>query len=205
MSGPLYRKADKRAAFQRCFGLLCGGRLLLFQHELSAFAKEAPPRAYARKVGTVKLINCYLYSGLVVEGTAKETKDKTAPLADIGPPDASRPGQHVLPRVYREDGCTSADEDYMTCFVLWKASSRALFRSKSAKPTTESDEEKPEHKSGKIKTRLRYISRLGVPGKSIIFRARSREERDRWVMALRLEIERSQRGLSLHDDGVRVE
>lgn len=45
---------------------------------------------------------------------------------------------------------------------------------------------------GKTKQRLRYVSQLGVPGRSIVFKARSRAERDHWVMAIGTEIDRLQ-------------
>jgi len=45
---------------------------------------------------------------------------------------------------------------------------------------------------GKTRNRLRYVSRLGVPGRSVVFKARSRAERDHWVMNIGMEIERLQ-------------
>lgn len=53
--------------------------------------------------------------------------------------------------------------------------------------TTDSDIGK-----GKTRNRLRYVSRLGVPGRSVVFKARSRAERDHWVMNIGMEIERLQ-------------
>ena len=52
---------------------------------------------------------------------------------------------------------------------------------------------------GKTRQRLRYVSRLGVTGRSTVFKTRSRAERDHWVMNIGLEIER------LHqEDEIRV-
>ena len=66
----------------------------------------------------------------------------------------------------------------MTCFVVWRAMKRSIF-----KATEEQGE-------GKTKQSLRYGSRLGVTGRSIVFKTRSRAERDHWVMAINTEIER---------------
>ena len=68
----------------------------------------------------------------------------------------------------------------MTCFVIWHGKKRSLFRANDAAGT------------GKMTQRLRYVSTLGVPGRSIVFKARSRAERDHWVMSIGLEIERVQ-------------
>ena len=68
----------------------------------------------------------------------------------------------------------------MTCFVIWQPRTKAFF-----KATEEQD-------SGKTRQRLRYVSKLGVQGRSIVFKARSRAERDHWVMSIGLEIDRAQ-------------
>ena len=49
-----------------------------------------------------------------------------------------------------------------------------------------------EQDSGKSRQRLRYVSKLGVKGRSIVFKARSRAERDHWVMSIGMEIDRLQ-------------
>ena len=65
----------------------------------------------------------------------------------------------------------------MTCFVIWQATRKSFFRS---------------GESAEGGGRLRYVSRLGVPGRSMVFKARSRAERDHWVMSVGMEIERLQ-------------
>ena len=70
----------------------------------------------------------------------------------------------------------------MTTFVIWQPQSRSLFK------TDEQQE------SGRTKQRLRYVSRLGTPGRSIVFKTRSRAERDHWVMSIGMEIDRLQVG-----------
>ena len=63
----------------------------------------------------------------------------------------------------------------MTCFVLWHGSRRSIF--------TKRDEE-----GAKVGTRM--VPPLGHTGKAIVFMARSRLERDTWVMSIAMEIER---------------
>lgn len=70
----------------------------------------------------------------------------------------------------------------MTCFVIWQATKKSFFKAR------EDSEE------GKTRQRLRYVSRLGVPGRGMVFKARSRAERDHWVMSVGMEIERLQQG-----------
>lgn len=70
----------------------------------------------------------------------------------------------------------------MTTFVIWQPQSRSFFKA---------DEQQ---ESGKTRQRLRYVSRLGTPGRSIVFKTRSRAERDHWVMNIGTEIDRLQVG-----------
>lgn len=70
----------------------------------------------------------------------------------------------------------------MTCFVIWQATKKSFFKAND------------ETEEGKARQRLRYVSKLGVPGRSMVFKARSRAERDHWVMSVGMEIERLQQG-----------
>ena len=94
--------------------------------------------------------------------------------------DSNHPGHSALPRVYRDDNWTSIDEDTTTCFVVWHGRRKSLFRANA------------EAGDGSIRSRLRYVSSLGVPGRSMVFKTRSRAERDHWVMSISMEIERLQ-------------
>jgi len=67
----------------------------------------------------------------------------------------------------------SSDEDAMTCFVVWYNSKKSFVKSA---------------REGKVKR----VAALGHTGSSIVFKARSRQERDIWVMAIGVEIERLQ-------------
>lgn len=86
-------------------------------------------------------------------------------------------GQHALPRIY-PDGYTSQDEDTMTCFVVWHGTRRTKF--------TRTDDD------GKVVKQ--NLAQLGKTGKANVFKARSRLERDQWVMSISMEIERLNTG-----------
>lgn len=68
----------------------------------------------------------------------------------------------------------------MTCFVIWHGRRKSIFRANEDTGT------------GSTRQKLRYVSRLGVPGRSIVFQTRSRAERDHWVLNIGMEIDRLQ-------------
>lgn len=75
----------------------------------------------------------------------------------------------VVPRIYK-DGWKSAESETLRCIILWFPRKKAV--------TTNSA------------TKLRTVNRLGVSGHRYIFVARSRQEKEQWVMALSHEIEK---------------
>jgi hypothetical protein len=99
--------------------------------------------------------------------------------------DSNRPGHNALPRVYLEDNWTSTDEDTMNCFVIWHGKSKSFFKANA------------QQDDGRVKQNLRYVSSLGRPGRAMVFKARSRAERDHWVMNLNMEIERLQQAADI--------
>ena len=131
------------------------------------------PHIQHERATAIDLKDCYIYSGLVTEGDLLYQNQTF---------DSNHPGHHALPRLYREDGWTSTDEDTMTTFVIWQARKRSFFKARE------------DQGEGKTRQRLRYVSQLGVPGRSIVFKTRSRAERDHWVMSVGMEIERLQQG-----------
>lgn len=173
MSGVLYRKPTRHSTFMRCGVILCHGKLLVFHGTLrKRTGKEVLHIQHDRET-VINLKDCYIYSGLVTEGDLLYQNQTF---------DSNHPGHHALPRIYLEDGWTSTDEDTMTCFVIWHAKRKSFFRASGNEA------------EGKNRRRLQYVSRLGVPGSSIVFKARSRAERDHWVLAIGMEIDRLQSG-----------
>ena len=173
ISGTLYRKPKRHSTFLRCGVILCHGRLLIFHGTLRERSGKEVRHIQHDRLSSIDLSNCYLYSGLVTEGDLLYQNQTF---------DSNHPGHHALPRVYLEDGWTSTDEDTMTCFVIWQPRNKSWFKASE------------EQGSGRTRQKLRYVSRLGVPGRSIVFKTRSRAERDHWVMSIGMEIDRLQAG-----------
>lgn len=182
MSGMLYRKPRRHATFQRCGVLLAGGQLLIFHATMRKMTGEQVKHIHQQRQQAIDLRDCYVYSGLITDDDLLYHNQTF---------DSNHPGMHALPRVYLEDGWTSQDEDTMTCFVVWHALKKSLFRAVVG-----------EKEDGGKRQKLRQVSRLGVPGRSIVFKCRSRAERDHWVMNVGMEIDRLQ---LVQDEEVRVE
>ncbi|KAF2136103.1 uncharacterized protein K452DRAFT_280496 [Aplosporella prunicola CBS 121167] len=175
IAGTLYRKPRRHGTFTRCSVILSSGKLLVFQDSLRKATGKQISHIHNEHTATIDLRDCYLYSGLVTENDLLY-QNRTF--------DNNRPGHTALPRIYLEDGWTSTDEDSMTCFVIWHAARRSLFRREKLH-SPEDKERDPARK-----TRFKWVSQLGVPGNTMVFKARSRAERDHWVLAIQTEIEK---------------
>ena len=202
ISGLLYRKPRRHSTFQRCGVILTGGQLLIFQASVRRLTGAQIKHTHQEKMQSIDLKDCYIYSGLITQDDLLYQNQTF---------DSNRPGIHALPRVYREDGWTSIDDDTMTCFVVWHGLRKSWFRAlvgaeddgkKTTKTTTKKKKEDGSAIAGGMRHTLRQVSRLGVPGRSIVFKCRSRAERDHWVMSGGLEIDRLQQQM---DEEVRVE
>ncbi|KAF4547921.1 Pleckstrin-like domain-containing protein 2 [Elsinoe fawcettii] len=181
VSGQLYRKKRIHATFEKVYVILCRGKLLLYRDTERTISGKKVEHIYHERIGTVELKDCYLYSGLITESDLLY-QNRTF--------DSNMPGNTALPRVWRGDGWSSTDEDAMTTFALWSGARKGWFWNRDG---TGADA------GGGIKGRLKRVNQLGVKGKSMVFKCRSRAERDHWVLAIMAEIERVAR-----DDGVRV-
>jgi hypothetical protein len=169
LSGPLYRKPRMHGNFTLMHCILVPGSLLIFQSVLRKRTGKVVPHVHHAREQKMDLEGCYLYSGLLTENDL---------LYHNRTFDANSPGHHALPRIWPEDGWNNFDEDVMTCFVLWRPSGKSWFR----------DEDQEE--GGGTKRRFKRVSALGKTGNRVVFRARSRAERDQWVLAIGAEIER---------------
>ncbi|KAJ9605406.1 hypothetical protein H2200_010063 [Cladophialophora chaetospira] len=185
MSGSLFLKKRRRATFHRCQVILSGGKLLIFQSALRKTTGEQVRFIHQEKQQEVDLKDCYVYSGLIVEDDLLYT-NRTF--------DANHPGLASLPRVYLEDGWTSADVDVMTCFVVWMNRKKGWFRTagaaeQSSRSATGSGSEDGKSR-GRTRAKLKRVGQLGVPGRGMVFKCRSRAERDHWVLSVASEIEK---------------
>ncbi|RMD44526.1 hypothetical protein DV735_g539, partial [Chaetothyriales sp. CBS 134920] len=179
LAGLLYRKPRRRGTFERCSVILSGGKMVIFQAALRKMTGQLVKHIHNQRMEVIDLKNCYVYSGLVVE-------DDLVYQANVF--DSNKPGGGGLPRVYRKDGWTSQDRDVMTCFVVWQNKTKSWFRAEEGGQSGE-DSDANSNKEGK-RSKLRRVAKLGVEGRGIVFKCRSRVERDHWVLSLSQEIER---------------
>lgn len=172
MSGQLYRKPRRHATFSRCHVLLTGGKLLIFRSTLRQRNGVQIPHIHQELEASIDLRDCYIYSGLATEMDllyANQTFD------------SNNPGLYALPRVYLSSNAfTSRDEDTAITFVVWQPLAKSYFRAQERGA------------QGEAKRSLRHVSTLGKHGRTIVFKARSRVEKDRWVLSISSEIDRLQ-------------
>lgn len=187
LSSPLYYKPRRHATFSRCSVILSHGHMLIFHSTLRSRTSGTALRHIQHpRLTSLSLGNCYIYSGLITE---------TDLLYQNTTFDSNHPGHHALPRIYLPDNSgdggggswTSTDEDTMTSFVIWQPRNKSWFRASLDDATAAPNNKSTRH-------RLRHVTRLGVPGRAIVFKARSRAERDHWVLSVGMEIERLQAG-----------
>ncbi|KAF2719292.1 hypothetical protein K431DRAFT_286881 [Polychaeton citri CBS 116435] len=194
MSGLLFRKPRRHTTFTRCHCILSAGHLLVFQDTLRKQSGRKIPNIHHERIASIDLHGCYLYSGTLAENELLYHNQTF---------DANDPGHHALPKLYLEDGWTSTDEDANTTFVIWHPTSKQWFRSSQTQDdvkTAAAAAASRDEGQGKANLKLKRVSQLGVKGRNIVFKARSRAERDHWVLSLQVEIER----LISQTEGVRL-
>ncbi|KAE8351350.1 Pleckstrin homology domain-containing protein [Aspergillus coremiiformis] len=172
MSGQLYRKPRRHSTFKRCDVVLTDGKLLIFRSSLRKRNGVEIPHAHSSLEATIDLSDCYVYSGLLTESDLLYTNQTF---------DSNRPSHRTLPRAYLStDVYTSSDEDTAITFVVWQPLRKNLFRA-------------PEKReNGQMKQTLKQVPKLGVHGRTAVFKARSRIDKDRWVLSIASEIDRLQ-------------
>lgn len=161
--GLLYRKSSVHSTFKKFECVISNGQLTMYHHLHWTATGDQERHIHHSKYERVELRECYIYSGTSAETEligARETSDREGP------------GRHTLPRLYG-DGWTAQDEQEALSFVIWTGRRRVALR-----------------KSDKDDSEKNSVSRLGVPGRSTIYMARSRQERDHWVQVLKSEIQR---------------
>ena len=91
----------------------------------------------------------------------------------------------------------------MTTFVLWHSKSKSWFRSSQNRDDVKDSQKQVARAGGagagdgnstnsntSKRSKFTRVSQLGVTGRSVVFKARSRAERDHWVLGISNEIER---------------
>ncbi|AQZ11736.1 SPO71 (YDR104C) [Zygosaccharomyces parabailii] len=188
--GILYQKPKKHAVFSKYMVVLVPGFLILYhsyRRSKTGFAKNSFDH---RHYMTVPIEHCYVYSGTLTE---LDLLDRSRDFDELNP------GTHALPRIY-SDGWASSETETSRCFTLWFGKKRFLSRS-SKNLQSEKDYQNEIPKMSDLKSEpqggnthnpnmLKMIRQLGVSGRSMVFMARSRQERDLWVLSLFYEMER---------------
>lgn len=189
LSGQLYRKARRHGTFQRCGVVLTGGKILIYQSTLRKMSGAQVANIHQDKQQVIDLQGCYVYSGLIVEDDLLY-QNRTFDANHMGT-------MAALPRVWADDGWTSTDVDVMCCFVVWMNTRKGWFRTAGntmfdGRDSSNAGDERTDVKNGPSKSRakLKRVRQLGVPGRGMVFKCRSRAERDLWVLNLNIEIER---------------
>lgn len=190
IQGRLFQKPKKFASFRQYQVILSNGKLLLYNLTNSLYNNGV----CHTKLMTVDLANSstYVYSGPVTESDLLQGRDRSF--------DSKNPGAHYIPRVYA-DGWRSSEPEEHRCFVLWFGRKKPLkikrSQFKQGIDTKELDDNADGDKDGDAEGKnngidldIKFVNRLGVTGVSMVFLARSRQERDLWVLALNTEIER---------------
>jgi len=202
-SGILFRKPHIHTTFTRCHVLLVHGQMLIFEDVMRTMTGQRTASIRHDRVKTIDLKNCYMYAGLSTENDL---------LYQHSPFNATNPGSKALPRMFLEDHWTSIDEDAMCTFVLWQSRKKGWHLHKHVQDMEDDDleddveeeeleieiEDNATSKSSKnnasqapvVTQTLKRVNRLGKQGRSIVFKARSRAERDHWVLSISTEIER---------------
>ncbi len=188
MKGVLHQKPKKHSTFRGYYAILCPGFLILYKlyrRDLFGVATSQPD--YRHHL-TIPLSGCYIYSGTQTFCNLLQ-RDLTF--------DKMNPGNHPLARVY-EDGWKSSEEEEQRCFILWFGKKRDLSNSHINKTQESSmknsntlfEAVKPPSDIVQNPSCLRMFGRLGATGHSMVFMARSRQEKDLWVTSLFSALER---------------
>ncbi|CAR26808.1 ZYRO0C01980p [Zygosaccharomyces rouxii] len=187
--GVLHQKPKKHSVFSKYWVVLIPGFLILYRYfrkSKTGYVKSSIDHVHHM---TIPIEECYVYSGTLTELDLID-RDKTF--------DEFNPGSHSLPRIY-DDGWTSSETETSRCFTLWfgkkkilSKSSRNLREQSGQNNSPQISDLKNEPASGNLQNpnMIKMVKQLGVSGRSMVFMARSRQERDIWVLSLHYELER---------------
>ncbi|CAH2351429.1 hypothetical protein CLIB1423_03S06106 [[Candida] railenensis] len=183
MSGYLYVKPKVHSDFAQYFVVLCPGFLLLF-----TFSKRSKRTGVSKETSsyehymTIGLNSTYLHSGESTAGDLLYTRKEF---------DSRHPGHHTLPRIY-SNGWKSAEEEPIRCFSIWMGKKRNYTgKAKSNYEGLESGNlGNARNTLPKNPGFVRMYQKFGLTGKTILFMARSRQERELWVTNILIETDR---------------
>lgn len=184
MSGFLFQKSKKHSNFNKYYVVLCPGYVVLFtifKRSLSkgTWKKTATFEHYL----TIPIADCYIYAG---NATSLDLLEQPSDA------DPRYPTRHSLPRLYT-DGWRSSEDELQCCFTLWIGKKRSIQGNERASSKYFADNKTDRSEKGSIQKNpglAKMIQKLGITGKSIVFKARSRQEREIWTHKLLAEVDR---------------
>lgn len=171
--GQLFLKLKKHANWHKYCVVLVPGYLVIYKFRARRLNGTVRPTTHHEKVLSVPLNRCYLYLGAL---TVPDLLDRNTEYHAL-------PGDALLPRLYPKDGWRSLEEEYNRCFTLWLGPKRRIRTDHLA----DNDVLNPGFAT--------LVRRLGVTGKSLVFMARSRQERELWTRDILAEIDRATLGV----------
>lgn len=186
--GVLHQKPKKHSVFSKYWVVLIPGFLILYRYFRRSKTGYAKPSVDHAHYMTIPIEQCYVYSGTLTELDLLD-RDKTF--------DEFNPGSHSLPRIY-DDGWRSSETETSRCFTLWFGKKRILSKSPknsqnqsdcSNSPQVSDLKDEP-NGNAQNPNMIKMVKQHGVSGRSMVFMARSRQERDIWVLSLHYELER---------------
>ena len=203
--GRLFRKSRTHQAFKSRYFVLIHGRLLsykLIRSTRTARARQNTGIFHKRQETVVHLRDAYVYSGKLTEAFLPESSQGAQNLGVGG----GAGDRHRLPRVYR-DGLQSFDDEEDCTFVI---------RYRPQRVNVAADPVAVKSPDGRVSLKAKWgggavasnnVSTLPPLGerttKDLVLRARSRADRDLWVRALKIEIERLGKDDPEREDGLR--
>src|SRR5271169_1806218 len=107
--GPLYAKFRRRQTFNNFMAVLTSRTLIIYEHTARSIRGIAQPRIHYKKLRSIDLRHCYVYSGTMVDSELMYQTTTLDPHL----------GYRVLPKVYW-DRWTSVDDD-LSYFSLQKS------------------------------------------------------------------------------------
>lgn len=183
-NGYLFVKGKKHTDFRKLLVILCPGFLTLFlvfeRTTVSGIWKKTPCLSHYL---TIPISQCYIYLGNM---TAMDLLERNRNV------DPQHPERRSTPRLYL-DGWKSSEEELMRCFTLWVGRKRHLNKQKMELDDEQDDKLTEENASEEMMKNpgiATIIKRLGLTGRSIVFMARSRQEREIWTYKILTEIDR---------------
>ncbi|CAK7896059.1 prospore membrane adapter protein Spo71p [[Candida] anglica] len=183
MSGYLYMKSKKHGDFIQYFVVMCPGFLLLFRiSRRSKVNGVLKVTSCFEHYMTIPINECYIYSG---ESSAPDLL-----ISSQRQFDSQNPGRHQLPRLYA-DGWRSSEEEPLRCFTLWVGRKRNIIGNENLNQNYFTSNSSSNGSTlPKNPGVIRMIRKLGLTGRTIVFMARSRQERELWVSRFQTEFDR---------------